>query len=99
LYFSIIQSVFTVFVVNGPPPVHHTPTAWDRTFRGRSAAYVIVHLNDGSEVAGAWIENSFASSAANDRDIFIAQMWKNELGGWKAVEPTRSILICGELSE
>jgi hypothetical protein len=37
----------------GLRPVHHTPTAWDRTFRGRSAAYVIVHLNDGSEVAGA----------------------------------------------
>lgn len=79
----------------GLNPVHHTPTAWDRTFRGRGPAYVIVHLIDGSEVAGAWIKNSFASSAANDRDIFIAQIWKNELGGWKVVEPTRSILICG----
>jgi hypothetical protein len=37
----------------GLNPVHHTPTAWDRTFRGRGPAYVIVHLIDGSEVAGA----------------------------------------------
>jgi hypothetical protein len=35
----------------GLNPVHHTPTAWDRTFRGRGPAYVIVHLIDGS---GCW---------------------------------------------
>jgi hypothetical protein len=76
-------------------PVHHTVTAWDRTFRNCDPAYVIVHLTDGSEIAGAWIEKSFASSASTDRDILIAQMWKIEPEGWVAVEPKRSILICG----
>ena len=80
----------------GLRPVHHTPTAWDYTFRTREPSFALIHLTDGSEVAGAWIEGSFASSTSGDRDVFIAQMWKVEGdGSWAVVDPPRSILICG----
>ena len=79
----------------GLRPVHHTPTAWDYTFRKRDPSFVLVHLSDGSEVAGAWVNGSFASSTAGDRDVFVSQMWKVEEGVWQAVDPPRSILICG----
>ncbi|MBZ9645922.1 DUF6338 family protein [Sphingobium sp. 3R8] len=65
------------------------------TFRKRGASFVLIHLIDGSEVAGAWIGGSFASSTAGDRDVFINQMWTVEADGWKVVDPPRSILICG----
>jgi len=79
----------------GLRPVHHTPTAWDFAFKKREASYVLIHLHDGSEVAGAWIKGSFASSTTGDRDIFIRQMWKVRPGGWEPIDPPRSILICG----
>ncbi len=79
----------------GLRPVHHTPTAWDFTFRNQKASFVLVHLTDGSEVAGAWTGGSFASSMAGDRDIYVDQMWTVEDGGWQSIDPPRSILICG----
>ncbi|WP_413061535.1 DUF6338 family protein [Sphingomonas carotinifaciens] len=80
----------------GLRPVHHTPTAWDYTFRKREPSFALVHLNDGSEVAGAWIERSFASSTSGDRDIYLEQMFQiGEDGKWSEVVPARSILICG----
>jgi hypothetical protein len=81
----------------GLRPVHHTPTAWDYTFRKRQPSYALVHLTDGSIVAGAWDDGSFASSTSGDRDIFISQMWHVEQDGtgWTMLDPPRSILICG----
>ena len=79
----------------GLRPVHHEPTAWDYTFRKRGPSFALVHLTDGSEVAGAWVEGSFASSTAGDRDILISQMWQITDGAWTILDPPRSILICG----
>lgn len=80
----------------GLRPVHHEATAWDRRFRNRSPAYTIVHLSDGSEVRGAWVGDSFASSNAVDRDIFLSEMWRvADDGSWSKLHPPRSILICG----
>lgn len=75
---------------------HHEPTAWDYAFRNRHPSYILVHLNDGSTVAGIWAEGAFASSTAGDRDLLIADVWKVEEGGrWQEVVPSRSMIICG----
>lgn len=76
---------------------HHISTAWEYTFRNRAPSYVIVHLIDGSNVAGTWSGSSFASTMAGDRDILIADMWRISADGveWTRFDPPRSILICG----
>ena len=95
VFFDQSERFYKVTERAGLRPVHHTPTAWDYTFRKRTASFVLVHLTDGSEIAGAWINGSFASSTSGDRDVYINQMWTVKDGGWKAVDPPRSILICG----
>lgn len=81
----------------GLKPAHHVPTAWDYTFPRATQTYVLVHLNDGTLVAGVWGEGSFASSTGGDRDILIAQLWKVNADGteWSQIDPPRSMLICG----
>lgn len=76
-------------------PVHHIPNAWDYTLRGMGPSYAIVHLADGSEIAGAWDNGSFASSTSGDRDVFISRMFKMQENKWIELDPPRSILICG----
>ncbi|MCW2412954.1 MULTISPECIES: DUF6338 family protein [unclassified Sphingobium] len=95
VFFDQSERFYALATKAGLRPVHHTPTAWDYTFRRGSPAFVLVHLTDGSEIAGAWVEGSFASSTSGDRDVFINQMWTVTDGGWQVVDPPRSILICG----
>lgn len=94
-YVDQSEQFYRLTELAGLRPVHHTPTAWDFTFRKRTPTFVLVHLMDGSEVAGAWVDGSFASSTAADRDVYIDQMWRVEDGGWQLIDPPRSILICG----
>lgn len=75
----------------GLRPVHHEPTAWDKTFRKRTPCYVIVHLTDGSTVYGAWVGQSFASTTSNDRDLYLDQVFNEK---WDVVDSARSMLIC-----
>lgn len=80
----------------GLRPIHHTPTAWEYTFRNRPPSYALVHLSDGSTVAGSWIDGSFASTKAGDRDLLISEMWTvGDDGAWSIIEPSRAVLICG----
>lgn len=79
----------------GLRPSHHEPTAWDYSFRNRLPSYLLVHLEDGSTVAGTWSDGAFASTKAGDRDLLIDHLWKvSETGSWEPVEPRRSLLIC-----
>jgi len=80
----------------GLRPVHHTPTAWDYTFRNREPSYVLVHLTDGATVAGTWHEGSFASHKADERDLLLGDLRQlNEHGTWSEFDTPRSMLICG----
>lgn len=96
VFFDQSERFYKLTEKMGLRPVHHTPTAWDYAFRKRPPSYALVHLSDGSTVAGAWVDGSFASSTAGDRDIFISQMWQlDENDAWNAIDPPRSVLICG----
>lgn len=80
----------------GLHPVHHIPTGWEFAFQEREPEFVIVHLNDGTKIYGAWAEGSVASTDENERDVYLSQMLKVEPNGkWGRFNPPRSILICG----
>jgi hypothetical protein len=76
---------------------HRIPTAWDFRFsRLPAGAFVLVTLKDGTTVAGRWAETSFASSAKDGRDIYIAEVWDNpDNGAWVPLDPPRGMLLCG----
>lgn len=78
---------------------HHMPAAWDYAFeRMRKGTYVLVQLSDGTQFAGLMGPESFASSAREERDLLIEQVWKVGKDGkeWTPVTPDRSVLLCGK---
>ncbi|WP_174285105.1 DUF6338 family protein [Sphingomonas bacterium] len=78
---------------------HHLPTAWDYLFDSLvEETLVLISLNDGSQVAGKMTRNSFASSSADERDLFIQEVWEVPDNGdpWHPLIPARGILICGK---
>lgn len=74
---------------------HMTAKAWDRFFETSTNCWVIVHLTDGSKVAGWFGDNSFASSFPAEEDIYLEQTCtltpEGELGEWK--EGSRGIIL------
>jgi hypothetical protein len=52
-----------------------TPTAWDYWFSKQEGSLVLITLTDGSEIRGWFGNNSFASSDADERDIFIEKAY------------------------
>lgn len=82
----------------GLAPIHQIPAAWDYAFsRLRGDTFVLVTLSDGSQVAGFFGNQSFASSSANERDLLIQDVWEvNEKGPWTKPATAKSILLCGK---
>lgn len=75
--------------------LHHSPTAWDWQFgRMKEGHYVIVTLNDSSEVAGFFGSNSLASSVVDSQDIYLERVYQiKEEEKWVETERTAGILI------
>lgn len=74
-------------------PIHPTATAWDWKLSRTKACYVLVTMNDGEVVAGAYDQKSFASSDPAERDLFLEKVFtvsKDE--PWQEV-PGKEILI------
>lgn len=82
----------------GLAPIHQIPAAWDYAFsRLRGNTFVLVTLNDGSQVAGFFGKQSFASSSENERDLLIEDVWVvNARGPWTKPATAKSILLCGK---
>lgn len=78
----------------GFDPVHVIPTAWDWKFSTTQPVWIMVTLMDGSTVCGLFGSNSFASSAPEERDLFIEQVYRLDEGlRWKPVENSDGILL------
>jgi hypothetical protein len=77
---------------------HRIPTAWDFRFsRLPPGSFLLVTLKDGATVAGRMQDGSFAASAKDGRDLYLAEIWTvPDTGVWKKLEPARGLLICGD---
>lgn len=78
-------------------PVHHVPTSWDYALsRMQGENYLLVTLTDGTQVAGFYGQQSFASSSNSERDLLIESVWTvNGEEPWTEADPPRSVLLCG----
>ena len=77
-YFERLLGKFGVNIVR---PI---PTSWDYKFsQTDEPEWVLVTLTDGSTVAGYWGGNSFASSTASERDIYIEELYNVMESEWE----------------
>jgi hypothetical protein len=76
--------------------VHVIPAAWDWRFSKvpRGGMFVMVTLTSGERVAGFFGSNSFASSDAGERDLYIEEEYTViDQGTWEARTEKVGILI------
>lgn len=81
----------------GLKPIHHIPSAWDYVFgKLQETSWVIIILKDGSQVAGRYDADSFASSDCDERDLYISDVWEvSDEGVWSKPKTAKGILLCG----
>jgi hypothetical protein len=81
----------------GLEPIHTVPTAWDYKFSKSPGEWVLVKLKDGTQFAGWWAGQSFASDDRTERDLLIEQVFEVPDGGpW--IPTSKSLLIiAGEI--
>jgi len=74
------------------------PTGWDWIFsRLRQPAFLLITLEDGSQVAGYFGWDSLASSDPSERDLYLEEIYDlNKRGQWKARKEKQGILISGK---
>jgi len=77
---------------------HPIPTAWDYKFyKTREARCIIVTMKDGSQVAGMFGWNSFASDAASGCDIYLEEVFTMPRNGpWRRRNNSDGIWIAGD---
>lgn len=78
---------------------HHLSAAWDYTFEDLPhSTYLLVTLQDGTQIAGKWAAGSFAASSKDERDLLLSEMWVAAETGkpWTKLDPPRAVLICGK---
>ena len=77
-------------------PIHVIPTAWDYKFNDlKEGRWIIVTLENGSEILGFFGAHSFASSEMSERDIYVQKMFQNKNGTWEEIPRSDGILISG----
>lgn len=79
---------------------HPTQKPWDFVFSKRNTYWIIVTLKNGKRIAGMYGENSFASSAPAEEQIYLEQEWVlNEEGGFErpASQSAGIIVLASEI--
>ncbi len=94
--YELLRKVSRLLGLNMIDPI---PTAWDYKFsKIEGERWVILTLVNDQYYAGLWGTNSFASSEAGERDIFLEEAYTiKEDGTWEKTVNTDGILIKGEL--
>ena len=75
---------------------HNIPAAWDRVFSNITPCWVIVTLKNGGQVFGYLSPQSYASSAPEERDLFISHTVRATSGGFEFVKNTKGIYLRGD---
>lgn len=83
------------FVLKAIP--HPVGRPWDFVFAQRRPYWVIVRLKDGSQIAGRYDSESFASSSPQPEQIYLQETWRlNQDGGFdRARTDTAGIIVLG----
>ncbi len=82
----------------GINPVHVMPTAWDWKFGAMKDQLVIVTLKDDTKFAGYCGRNSFMSSDAGERDIYIEKIYAwGENNSWNDAGEHGLLVSAGEI--
>jgi hypothetical protein len=73
------------------------PTGWDWIFSTTEPCYVLITLNNGTEIAGYFGDRSMASSDPEHKDIYIELVYKvpEDGGTWEAVDGSLGMHIDG----
>lgn len=97
-YFQQRDIIRRLFQSVGLNPVHGIATSWDYRFsRASTAVWVLVTLIDGSRIGGLFGSNSFASSSAAERDIYLQEIWEVvDDGPWQRPSRKTGIWIRGD---
>ncbi|SRR6266404_6150463 len=73
---------------------HHIPTAWDYIFSTTRPAWVVVTLKNGNKIYGYMGPQSYISSDAKERDIFVSHILRpNAQGKLEFVDKTQGAYI------
>jgi len=87
-----------IFQKNAP---HPTGKPWDFVFAQRKPYWVKVTFKNGSIIGGRYAENSFASSAPAEEQIYLEETWiLNDKGGFerKKNDTAGVIILSSEIS-
>lgn len=89
---NLIRNLLQTF---GYKPIHPVPTAWDYKFsKMPEKSWIIVSLQDGKIFYGKFSTNSFSSSEASERDIYIEDVYTlNSEKEWIKRKKNDGILI------
>lgn len=74
---------------------HPTQKPWDYVFGQKKPYWVIAKLKDGTEIAGRYGTNSFASSAPAEEQIYLEETWflNEEKGFDRSKNQTAGIIL------
>jgi hypothetical protein len=72
---EIVSKIYGFFGLN---PIHPTPRAWERVFFNSAPSWVFITLKNGTQFAGWWGGESFASSDSKERDLYISEIFEFE---------------------
>lgn len=71
------------------------PTAWDYYFSKQIGTHLIVTLIDGTTLYGYWGGDSYCSSSADGRDIYIEKLYRfnDQNGEWTENKESHGVII------
>ena len=74
--------------------IHPVPTAWDYYFSKQKESWIIVTLKNGKTIYGKFSNHSFASSDAEERDLYIEKTYNiKEDMTWVEDDKSNGILV------
>lgn len=90
-HFELSRKLFGLFKIKMNHPV---PTAWDYFFNKKEECFVTIRLKSGNMVSGNFFSNSFASSDAEERDLYLEKIYDvDDANVWNEIPRGKGMYI------
>lgn len=90
-HFELPRKLFGLFKIKMNHPV---PTAWDYFFNKKEECFVTIRLKSGYMVSGKFFSNSFASSDAEERDLYLEKIYDvDDANVWNEIPRGKGMYI------